>query len=199
MTINLKQTTIPTGLHINIEGIAYIMSQSNVPQKTHLTKFALPVIVIALLLILFFTLGNKSQAPDVNIITIDGKSMHLSDLKGKIVLVDFWATSCPGCIVEMPKFVETYQQYHDKGFELVAVAMSYDPPDQVMNYREKAALPFMVAHDTKGEISAGFGEITLTPTAFLIDKKGNIIRKVIGDMDFASLHKMLDTQLSGKS
>lgn len=168
-------------------------------QKKSLGKLALLLIGIALLIALFFMLGNKSQAPDVRIITIDGKSMHLSDLKGKMVLVDFWATDCPGCIIEMPKFVETYKQYHDKGFELVAVAMSYDPPEQVMHYREKAGLPFIVAHDTTGEVSTGFGEITLTPTAFVIDKNGKIIRKVIGDMDFASLHQILDTQLLGKS
>jgi peroxiredoxin len=168
-------------------------------QKKSLGKLALLLVGIALLIALFFMLGNKSQAPDVRIITIDGKSMHLSDLKGKMVLVDFWATDCPGCIIEMPKFVETYKQYHNQGFELVAVAMTYDPPEQVMHYLEKAGLPFIVAHDTTGEISTGFGEITLTPTAFLIDKNGKIIRKVIGDMDFASLHHILDTQLLGKS
>lgn len=168
-------------------------------QKKSLGKFALLLTGIALLIALFFMLGNKSQAPDVRIITIDGKSMHLSDLKGKMVLVDFWATDCPGCIIEMPKFAETYKQYHNQGFELVAVAMSYDPPEQVMHYREKAGLPFIVAHDTTGEVSTGFGEITLTPTAFLIDKNGKIIRKVIGDMDFVSLHQILDAQLLGKS
>ena len=174
-------------------------NHTNSTQKNALGKLILPIIGIALLLGLFFMLGNKSQAPDVKIITIDGKSMHLSELRGKMVLVDFWATDCPGCIIEMPKFVETYKQYHDKGFELVAVAMSYDPPEQVMHYRQKAGLPFLVAHDTTGEVSTGFGEITLTPTAFVIDKNGKIIRKVIGDMDFASLHQLLDAQLSGKS
>ncbi len=169
------------------------------PLLTAPRKLILPFLAIALLVSLFFVLGNKSRAPDVMFITIEGKTIKMADLKGKMVLVDFWATDCPGCIVEMPKFAQTYAKYHAQGFEMVAVAMPYDPPEQVMHYSKKAGLPFPVMHDTTGEMSSRFGDVNLTPTAFIIDKQGKVIRKIIGDMDFASLHQLLNTQLAGKS
>ncbi|MES2181156.1 MAG: TlpA disulfide reductase family protein, partial [Pseudomonadota bacterium] len=97
-----------------------------------LKKSLLPVIIIALLAFLAFQLANKSAAPDVTFTTIEGKKIAMADLKGKIVLVNFWATDCPGCVKEMPALVEAYKQYNNKGFEIVAVAMPYDPPAQVL-------------------------------------------------------------------
>ncbi|HEU4708980.1 MAG TPA: TlpA disulfide reductase family protein, partial [Methylophilaceae bacterium] len=97
-------------------------------------RLLIPIIILALLGGLAFTLMQKTQAPDVTFVTLEGKNIRMTDLRGKVVLVNFWATDCPGCIAEMPQLVKTYNQYHDKGFEIVAVAMSYDPPNQVLNY-----------------------------------------------------------------
>lgn len=158
-------------------------------------KFIIPAFILGLLIFLGYSLTQKASAPDVTFTTIEGKTIPMSSLKGKIVLVNFWATDCPGCIAEMPKLIETYNQYHNEGFELVAVAMSYDPPSQVLNYTQKKALPFPVMHDGMGEIAAKFDEVALTPTTYIVDKQGRVIRKVIGEMDFASLHDLLDEQL----
>jgi len=158
------------------------------------SKFLIPLVVIGLLAGLFFSLGNKSQAPDVTFTTIEGKTIKMSDLRGKTVLVNFWATDCPGCIKEMPDLVNTYKQYHDKNFEIIAVAMPYDPPSQVLNYSQKNALPFPVMHDGFSEISTKFEDVRLTPTSFIIDKNGKIVRKSIGELDFASLRSYLDSR-----
>ena len=158
-------------------------------------KFIIPVAIACLLAILGFSLTQKPVAPDVTFTTIDGKKISMSSLKGKMVLVNFWATNCPGCIAEMPKLIETYNQYHNEGFELVAVAMSYDPPSQVLNYTQKKALPFPVMHDGFGEMAEKFNEVALTPTTYIVDKQGRVIRKVIGELDFDSLHNLLDEQL----
>jgi len=161
-------------------------------------KLIIPLVILGLLAFLTFSLSKKTQAPDVTFTTIEGKTIKMGELKGKVVLVNFWATDCPGCIAEMPQLIKTYKQYHDKGFEVVAVAMFYDPPDHVLNYAQKHSLPFPVMHDGFGEIANRFEDVRLTPTSFIMDKQGRIIQRVVGALDFTSLHSLLAEQL-GKS
>ena len=163
-----------------------------------LKKLAIPLMIIGLLAFLGVSLSQKEQAPDVTFTTIEGKKIAMSSLKGKIVLVNFWATDCPGCIKEMPELINTYKQYKNKGFELIAVTMPYDPPAQVLNYTKMKSLPFPVMHDGFGEMQEKFGKVTLVPTTFIYDQKGNLLRHNIGELNFAQLHQQLDTQLAKK-
>ncbi len=163
----------------------------------HARRFLIPAILIALLGFWLLSINNKDQAPDVTFTTLAGQKIKLADLQGKVVLVNFWATDCPGCIKEMPDLIKTYNAYKDKGFELIAVAMSYDPPNHVLNYSQKNALPFPVMHDGYGEIAASFNDVRVTPTAFILDKEGKLIRRIIGELDFVALHALLDEQLKG--
>ena len=144
--------------------------------NTLLKKSILPIIVIALLAFLALQLNNKPVAPDVTFNTIDGKQISMDSLKNKVVLVNFWATDCPGCIKEMPDLINTYKQYQPKGFEVIAVAMPYDEISQVLNYTKSQALPFPVTHDSKSEIINKFGKVSLTPTAFIYDKQGRLLQ-----------------------
>jgi peroxiredoxin len=144
---------------------------------------------------LIYTLIQKPQAPASSFTTLTGEKIALDDLRGKVVLVNFWATSCPGCIKEMPGMIETYRQYKGKGFEIIAVAMPYDPPNYVMKFVQDRQLPFPVALDVKGEAVAAFGNVSLTPTSFLIGKDGALLEKKIGELDFAKLRATLDKQL----
>jgi len=161
-----------------------------------LKKSILPAIIIALLVFLALQLNQKPAAPDVTFNTIDGKQITMGSLKDKVVLVNFWATDCPGCIKEMPQLIETYKQYHPKGFEIIAVAMPYDPISQVLNYSKAQALPFPVTHDSKSEIISSFGKVSLTPTAFIYDKQGHLLQHTIGELDFNTLQQLLDKELS---
>lgn len=158
----------------------------------------IPAIVIALLSVLLITLNDKKQAPELTFNTIEGKKITMSSLKGQIVLVNFWATDCPGCIAEMPKLVETYNTYHAKGLEIIAVAMPTDPISQVQNYAQKNKLPFPVVHDGDGEITTHFDDVRLTPTTFMIDQQGHLMGKIIGEMDFTALRSQLDKSLATK-
>ena len=146
---------------------------------------------------LIYTLIEKPAAPTVNFSTLTGEKISLDKLRGKVVLVNFWATSCPGCIKEMPGMIETYQQYKSKGFEIIAVAMPYDRPDYVLKFTQDRQLPFPVALDIKGEAVAAFGNVTLTPTSFLIGKDGALIEKKIGELDSVKLKATLDQSLGG--
>ncbi len=144
--------------------------------------------------VLIYTLIEKPRAPAQTFTTITGEKISLNDLRGKMVLVNFWSTSCPGCIKEMPDIIETYKQYKDKGLVVIAVAMPYDPPNYVLKFAQDRQLPFPVALDIKGEAVAAFGNVSLTPTSFLIGKDGTILEKKIGELDFAKLKTTLDKQ-----
>jgi peroxiredoxin len=162
----------------------------------HIRRYLILAVLIALLGFWLLSINSKDQAPEMTFTTIAGQQIKLSELQGKVVLVNFWATDCPGCIKEMPDLIKTYNDYKDKGFELIAVAMSYDPPNHVLNYTEKNALPFPVVHDSYGEIAASFNDVRVTPTAFILDKEGKVIRRIIGELDFAAFHTLLNNQLA---
>jgi len=154
------------------------------------------IAVLAAVGALLFALMDKPGAPASTFTTLEGQPIALADLRGKVVLVNFWATSCPGCIKEMPGMVETYTQYKDRGFEIIAVAMSYDPPNYVKRFVETRQLPFPVALDVDGAHARAFGNVQLTPTSFIIGKDGRILEQKLGELDFVKLKALLDRELT---
>jgi peroxiredoxin len=162
-------------------------------------KIVFPLVLALLAGGLAFALLSKDEAPPVAFTTITGQKIELQQLRGKMVLVNFWATSCPGCVQEMPKLSDTYKAYHDKGFEIVAVAMDYDPPDHVLHFADKNKLPFAVALDTDGSLAKAFGDVQVTPTSYIIDQQGHIVQRVMGEVNFMSLKSLLDQKLKGSA
>ena len=138
---------------------------------------------------------GKQSAPQVNFTDLNGNKISLEQLKGKIVMVNFWATSCTICVAEMPEMIRTYEKYHAHGLEFIAVAMSYDPPNYVLNFAETRKLPFHVTLDVDGKLAQAFGDVKLTPTTFIIDTQGIIIKKYVGAPKFQELHDLLDTKI----
>ena len=137
-----------------------------------------------------------SPAPGVTFMSIKGDRVTTSELRGRVVLVNFWATDCPTCVKEMPRLVETYRKYEAQGFELIAVAMRHDPPNYVLNYAEKNSLPFKVALDPTGNLAQAFDNVKLTPTTIVIDKKGNVVTRILGEPDFAKLEALIERKLA---
>jgi peroxiredoxin len=138
---------------------------------------------------------SRQQAPDVTFIGIDGQKISSQDLRGKVVMVNFWATSCTTCVKEMPQMVETYNKFKGQGLEFVAVAMSYDRPDYVLNYAATRQLPFKVALDSGGDLARQFGDVSMTPTTFVIGTDGKILKRYLGEPDFTALHALLAKSL----
>ncbi len=166
--------------------------------RAHWIKPALIGVVVAALAIGgYASMKQAPVAPEVTFITLQGQKISTQSLRGKVVLVNFWATSCVTCVKEMPEMVDTYNKFKGQGLEFVAVAMKYDPPNYVINFTETRKLPFTVALDSGGDIAQSFGDVTLTPTTFLIDKNGKIIKRYVGMPDFAALHLLLQQQLAG--
>jgi peroxiredoxin len=139
--------------------------------------------------------SRDASAPEVRFSTLSGDSFATSDLRGKVVLVNFWATSCVSCVQEMPKMVETYKMFAPRGYEMVAVAMSYDHPNQVAQFAKSRGLPFKVALDTDGTIAKSFGNIRITPTTFVLDRQGRVLKRYLGEPDWAEFHGLLDKAL----
>ncbi|BDT70807.1 thiol-disulfide oxidoreductase ResA [Comamonadaceae bacterium OS-4] len=142
-----------------------------------------------------FLVSDTKAAPASTFVLLDGSSKQTSDLKGRVTLVNFWATSCTTCVAEMPQMVKTYEKFKDKGFGTVAVAMAYDPPSYVVNFAQTRKLPFDVAIDNTGAVARSWGEVTLTPTSYLVNKRGDIVKRYVGQPDFAELHQLIEKLL----
>jgi peroxiredoxin len=168
---------------------------SNSPKRSWIKPAAIVAAVLAIGGIGYATFGHEQQAPDVTFVSIDGQKISTQSLRGKVVMVNFWATSCETCVKEMPQMVDTYKKFKDQGLEFVAVAMSYDRPDYVLNYTETRKLPFKVALDSAGDLAKQFGDVAMTPTTFVIGKDGKILKRYLGEPDFASLHALLQKSL----
>lgn len=141
--------------------------------------------------------SSSTQAPSFSFKSLNGDSYNSESLQGRVTLVKFWTTDCTTCVAQMPDNIEYYNQYHDQGFDLIAVALKHDPLDYVRNFTESRQLPFTVVSDHDGAIASAFGEIRMTPTAFLIDKKGRIVKRYLGNYDKAAFKQTVEKALAG--
>ncbi|KKW69283.1 redoxin [Lampropedia cohaerens] len=135
------------------------------------------------------------QAPQSDFVLLDGSRAQTSDWQGKVLLVNFWATSCTSCVAEMPALVQTYEKYQARGLDTVAVAMAYDPPAYVVNFAHSRQLPFKVALDNTGALAKDWGDVQLTPTTYVVDRQGSIVKRYVGPPDFGELHTLIEQLL----
>ncbi len=166
------------------------------PRKFMIFAFIAGSMLIALSVLFYLSLSNRQTAPDVTYMNLKGEKISTQSLRGKVLMVNFWATTCSTCVAEMPQMVATYNQYHSQGLEFVAVAMRDDPPNLVLNYAETRQLPFHVVLDLQGKLAQSFGDVKATPTTFVIDKQGRIIKRYVGKPSFEELHKLLQQELA---
>jgi thiol-disulfide isomerase/thioredoxin len=164
--------------------------------KRTLGKIVAVLVVLVIGVVGYFSFSAKEPAPEVIFFNLKGEKITSQSLRGKVVMVNFWSTSCAACIREMPQMVQTYNKYKDKGLEFVAIAMKYDPPNYVLNYVQTRNLPFNVVLDTQGELAKSFGNVQQTPTTLVIDKNGNIIKRYVGEPEFGALHRLLEKELA---
>ena len=151
----------------------------------------IPISIIAFIAVLLFLSLKTTSIKNLNLTTINGEKITSQQLLGKITLINFWATDCPGCINEMPGLIETYNQYKGQGLEVIAVAMYYDPPSRVISFTKNNNLPFPVVLDPNKEIISKFNNVKLTPTSIVLDKNGNVINTIIGEINFNDFNKNL--------
>jgi peroxiredoxin len=138
-------------------------------------------------------------APASTMVLLDGKPFTTQQMLGKVTLVNFWATSCTTCVAEMPEIIATYNKFAPQGYDTVAVAMSYDPPAYVVNFAQSRNLPFKVAIDNTGAVAKAWGDVKLTPTTYIVNKRGEIVKRYVGTPDFAALHTLIGQLLAEKA
>lgn len=153
----------------------------------------LGIVLIVALAYVWFAPSGASQAPDFSITTLDGKKINKQSLVGKPALITFWATSCVSCVAEQPHLNALYEKYAAQGFNLIAIAMDFDPIEQVKNMRQTRQLIYPISHDSNGTVARAFGDVRLTPTNILLSPDGRILFQKLGEVDFA----LLDQQIKG--
>ncbi|KQU78543.1 MULTISPECIES: TlpA disulfide reductase family protein [unclassified Rhizobacter] len=139
---------------------------------------------------------RPQMAPDAAFTRLDGSHSSVAQLKGQVVLVNFWATTCSTCVHEMPQVIDTHNRFKARGFETLAVAMSYDAPASVIHFAESRRLPFTVVIDNTGAVADRFGPIHGTPTTVLINKRGEIVKRYVGQPDFEALQALVEKLLA---
>jgi len=135
-------------------------------------------------------------APNIAYTLLDGSRSTIDELRGKVVLVNFWATDCAPCVREMPQIAALHERFKARGYDTLAVAMRYDPPALVVNFAEARKLPFGVVIDNTGAFAQGFDHVQFTPTSVLINRRGEIVKRFIGEVDFDALPTLVERLLS---
>ena len=151
------------------------------------------VAIAAIAAVASFTLTRP--APQVTFNAISGETVSTAELRGKVVLVNFWATYCSACIKEMPKLVNAHHKFSARGYETIAVAVWRDSPARVAQFAAEHALPFKVALDSSGQLGRDFGNVRITPMSFLIGRTGKVLRRYVGEPDWAELHEVVEREL----
>jgi peroxiredoxin len=142
-------------------------------------------------------LTQSTLAPDFSLESLDGKTMRLSDLRGKAVLLNFWATWCGPCKIEMPWFVELQNQYASQGLQIVGVAMDDASKEDIGKFAKDMNVnyPILIGKEAVGD---QYGGVPALPESFLIGRDGKIVDKIIGLRGKAeiedSIKKALDTK-----
>ena len=142
-------------------------------------------------------LKQSSPAPDFALESLDGKTMHLSDFRGKAVLLNFWATWCGPCKIEMPWFVDFQKQYGAQGLQIVGVAMDDSGKEDIAKFAKEMGVNYPVLLG-KEEVGDAYGGVPALPETFFIGRDGKIVDKIIGLKGKAeieeSIKKALDTR-----
>jgi len=139
-------------------------------------------------------IGNPAKPFTVT--SLDGKIVSLGSFKGKVVILNFWATWCPPCQAEIPEFVKFYRDFEKKGVVIIGLGVS-DSDASLGEFSKANHIDYPVANDKGGRVSSLYGGVRSIPTTFVIDRKGIIRDMRIGGIDGQELLKMVEPYLSG--
>jgi thiol-disulfide isomerase/thioredoxin len=195
---------------------AMIPPGSPAPQAPRRNPLALVIVAVLAAGMLYFGLHQARRsvtnrtigasygkpAPDFTLETLDGKTMSLSSLRGKAVLVNFWATWCGPCKIETPWLVELQREYGEQGLQIVGVAMDDSGKDEIARFAKDMGMnyPVLLGKEAVGD---AYGGVAALPESFFIGRDGKIVDKIMGIQGRAeieeSIKKALNTEASGST
>ena len=126
---------------------------------------------------------SLDEVPKITVVTTSGQRIALRELRGKPLLVTFWATTCASCMEEMPHLIDLYKEFSPQGLNIIGIAVHYDPPNRVLAVQTSHHIPYTIAIDIDARASRAFGDVELTPTTFLIAPDGRVVYRKSGHMD----------------
>lgn len=139
---------------------------------------------------------GEKKAPNFELTTPEGKKVKLSDYKGKIVVIDFWATWCPPCRKGIPDLISLKKQYKDQGLEVIGISLD-EEKEKVTPFMKQYGINYPVVYGDMNVVQS-YGNISSIPTSFVIDKNGNIVASYVGLVDKSEYEKHIKNLL-GKS
>ncbi len=184
--------------------------------KKNVVILAFAAVVIAAMLYIGSNIARKRQAearrtgslapgqvigrvaPDFSLKTLDGKTLTLSDLRGKAVVLNFWATWCPPCKVELPWFVDLQKQYGPQGLQVVGISEDEGGKDKVAQFVKEMGVNYTIAVDDNS-VSEKYGDVEDLPTTFYIDRNGKIIQFAMGLVDRDEIEQKMKAALATKA
>jgi peroxiredoxin len=137
---------------------------------------------------------KATRAPDWKLTDLDGKTVKFSDFRGKVVILDFWATWCMPCRVEIPQFVELQKQYGDKGLAIIGVSLDEQEPEVVKKFVKRLGVNYSIVIGNQ-KVAEAYGGIEGIPTTFVIDRGGRIVHGYIGYNDKGVFEKEMQSLL----
>jgi peroxiredoxin len=163
-------------------------------------KDGLTLLILLGFMVLMFRFGfhhSPETVPDLTMTTINGKNIRLVAQKGKPMIVTFWATSCSSCLKEIPDLVTLYNRFRESGVQVIAIAMTYDPPNHVVHLSRDKNLPYDVVLDVTGNYARAFGGVQAIPALFVIAPDGKVIKQELGRFDLNVMTERLNQLLQG--
>ena len=149
------------------------------------SRLLVPLLIaglVAVLSWLWLPTAGPVASPDITLKSIDGRAIALKDLRGRPVLVTFWATTCPTCLKEMPHLADLYRELSPRGLEIIGIAMYHDPPNRVLALHKSRGIPYPVALDIEAEAARAFDDVRITPIVYRnsgVMNLENVRRKVL--------------------
>ena len=142
----------------------------------------------------FYFTEKAKQLPEVEFNLLDGKKLNLDELKGKTLLLNFWATSCEPCRKEIPELIELNQEFSSKGVKIIGVAMAHDRPDQVVAFKKHYEIPYVIALDINAAVANAF-DVQVIPVTLLVSPRGQIVYRHSGVININDMRKRIAAML----
>jgi thiol-disulfide isomerase/thioredoxin len=136
----------------------------------------------------------RTAAPEWKLTDLNGKLVKLSDFRGKVLILDFWATWCAACRIEIPQFVELQKRYGNKGLTVIGVSLDEQGPEVVKKFAKRFGVNYPIVIGNE-KVAEAYGGIEGIPTTFVIDREGRIVGSHIGYNDKAIFEKEIQSLL----